>query len=60
VDPNGCALSYAEVLGHCCKCGKELTDPRSRWYGIGPDCEKRNANHIRLVDESKGVFVHGS
>jgi hypothetical protein len=60
VDPNGCGMNYAEVLKHCCKCGKDLTDPRSRWYGIGPDCEKRHEDHIERINESKGVFVHGS
>jgi hypothetical protein len=26
------------LWGHCCRCGKALTDPVSLERGIGPDC----------------------
>lgn len=35
------AIRYAEKLGRCCRCNCELTDRRSRWYGIGPECEQK-------------------
>jgi hypothetical protein len=63
VDPNGTGLAYAMKIGKCCLCGTELTDPRSRWYGVGPDCEKnksRAAVIIRTVEETKGVFRYGA
>lgn len=63
VDQKGCAIAYAEKIGRCCLCGTELTDARSRWYGIGPDCEKkkfRAADIIRIVEETKGPFRYGA
>ena len=61
VDTNGCALAYARKLKHCCRCNTELTDPRSRWYGIGPDCEKKYDGEtlIRIVDETRGPWKPG-
>jgi hypothetical protein len=50
VDPMGAGLAYARELQHCCRCGKALTDIRSRHYGIGPDCEKLWPEHIEYVD----------
>jgi len=62
VDTNGCAIAYAKKLGKCCRCNTELTDARSRWYGIGPDCEKKYGGEdiIRIVDETKGPFKYGN
>lgn len=34
------AVDYGTELGRCCRCGTELTDEESRWYGIGPECTK--------------------
>jgi hypothetical protein len=39
-DYSGSARRYAKELGHCCRCNAELTDERSRRFGIGPECEK--------------------
>lgn len=52
-DPVGCLLRYG-CLGHCCKCNTELTDMRSRHYGIGPECEKKAGSSyiIDLVDQA--------
>lgn len=36
------ALRYAHKLNHCMRCNTELTDDRSRHYGIGPECETKN------------------
>lgn len=59
VDPSGAGIAYGEELGHCMRCGRELTDERSRWYGIGPECEKSNQHIIDLVDDRKGSFRLG-
>lgn len=34
------ALLYSDKLGECCRCGRTLTDERSRALGIGPECVK--------------------
>ena len=41
-DHQGAAMRYAKKLNHCMRCNTELTDPRSRHYGIGPECEQKN------------------
>jgi hypothetical protein len=52
VDHKAAAHRYAMLKGNCCICNKELTDPRSRHYGIGPDCEKTHQYVINEVDSS--------
>jgi hypothetical protein len=52
VDHKAAAHRYAMLKGNCCICNKELTDPRSRHYGIGPDCEKTHQYIINEVDSS--------
>lgn len=44
------SLNYAIELGRCCRCNAELTDERSRWYGIGPECETHRPDIIEAVD----------
>ena len=56
VDPKGAAIQYAEEIGRCMRCNTELTDERSRWYGIGPECEKYWEWAIPQVEERKGPF----
>lgn len=56
-DPYTCKIRYGQEMGTCCNCGKKLTDDRSRWYGIGPECEKDNIEIINEVNNSRGVFV---
>lgn len=60
VDQRGCALAYAEKLGKCMRCGTELTDDRSRWYGIGPECERHWPEIINEIDDTKGRYRPGS
>jgi len=50
-DQRGCLKRYSKELGHCCRCNTELTDERSRHYGIGPECEKHWPDVINEVDE---------
>lgn len=57
VDQRGCAITYAEEIGNCMRCNCELTDERSRWYGIGPECEKHWPDMIALVADRKGYYV---
>lgn len=56
-DPFTTAMKYAEIKKVCCRCGKQLTDARSRYYGIGPECEKHFPEIINMIHELKGVFV---
>lgn len=56
-DPFTSALKYAHIKKVCSRCGKQLTDARSRYYGIGPECEKYWPEIVNLVNETRGVFV---
>lgn len=58
VDPNGAAIEYGRVIGRCMRCRKDLTDQRSRHYGIGPECEKFWPHIIQLVDDVQGPFKY--
>lgn len=55
-DPVSSAINYGRELGCCSSCGKELTDERSRYYSIGPECEKRWPEVIVQVDDQRGPF----
>lgn len=57
INPNDAAFLYGQEIGRCCNCGKQLTDERSRWYGIGPDCEGVRPDIIAYVNEFKGVYA---
>jgi len=39
-DPDGCAARFAAMAARCCRCGRALTDPESKTYGIGPECRR--------------------
>ena len=56
IDYNSASISYGQKIGRCMRCNKELTDERSRWYGIGPECEQVWPHIINLVNDKKGVF----
>lgn len=58
-DPVTSARNYAREKNVCCSCGKELTDGRSIWYGIGPECEKRWPEIINAVDSECGRYWPG-
>lgn len=58
-DPLGAAMTYAHEIEKCCRCNTQLTDDRSRWYGIGPDCEQVWPQVIDRVNEERGVYVPG-
>ena len=55
-DHHGAAQRYGKKLGRCMRCNCELTDDRSRHYGIGPECETKAGWEwaIATVDERKG------
>lgn len=53
------ASTYAWELGQCQICGKKLTDERSRYYGIGPDCEERHAHVIEAIELAFGPYAPG-
>jgi hypothetical protein len=40
--PESWAKLFGIMVGHCCICGKTLTDEDSRAQGIGPECVKKN------------------
>jgi len=58
-DPYTSAMNYAFLHSVCSSCGKKLTDNRSRYYGIGPECEKKWPEIINRVNADKGPF-HGA
>lgn len=39
--PEALATLFGKLVGHCCVCGKTLTDDVSRAIGMGLDCEKK-------------------
>lgn len=55
VDKFNSARRYAQEKGRCCRCHLELTDPRSRWFGIGPVCEPKWAWYVEGVELEKGM-----
>jgi hypothetical protein len=56
VNPLDAAMLYAKELERCARCGVELTDERSRWNCIGPECEKHWPDFLIKVQEEKGVY----
>lgn len=40
-----------EITTHCMKCGKELTNPVSRYFGIGPECGAHGYSHPFATDQ---------
>lgn len=52
-------ILYAQKKGKCCRCGKSLTLERSRYYGIGPECEDGSPEVIEYVNMSRGVYYEG-
>jgi hypothetical protein len=53
------AAFYAFEKNRCQICGKELTDDRSRYYGIGPDCGPRHPVVIEDIDYRFGPWEMG-
>jgi hypothetical protein len=51
-DPQGNAMRYAQLIERCQRCNALLTDERSRYYGIGPECEKLRPWVIERKDEA--------
>lgn len=39
-DPITLGRRFADLTLRCCLCSKPLTDPKSKTYGIGPECRK--------------------
>lgn len=58
-DYRGAARAFARELGRCCRCNTELTDSRSRHYGIGPECETYWPWIIEMVDNEDAVKSGG-
>lgn len=40
-DYKTCGMRYSIMLQRCMRCGKQLTDERSRHYLVGPECETK-------------------
>lgn len=59
VDPINATIRYGAELGRCSRCGRELTDERSRYYSIGPECEKYMPEVIDYIDSKRGMYVPG-
>lgn len=54
-DFHTCARRYAKEKGTCMRCNADLTDSRSRHYGIGPECENYWPWVLEEVDEENGM-----
>jgi hypothetical protein len=54
VDYKACAFKYAEKMHRCFRCNLELTDPRSRHYRVGPECERHVPWAISERDDEVG------
>jgi hypothetical protein len=39
-DPQLAAVRFSHLAIRCCRCGKALTEQRSKTYGIGPECRQ--------------------
>lgn len=48
--------AYGQDAHRCGDCNRELKHPRSKHYGIGPECETKPENQylIEIVDEANG------
>lgn len=57
IDQRAANIKYGREKGMCCRCGKTLTDERSRYYGIGPECEKSWPEIVDEVNENEGEFT---
>ena len=44
-DPEAIATKYGKLTGHCCFCGRNLTDDRSTDVGYGPVCAGKFGLH---------------
>lgn len=53
------ARLYALEKRVCCICGTKLTDERSRYLGIGPECEKSHLDYVTDVELSEGDYYPG-
>lgn len=58
-DQDKARREYARELGACQICNKTLTDERSRYYGCGPECEKRHQYIFEYVDVTEGPYRPG-
>ena len=56
VDPQQAAFDYAVAKSQCSRCGRELTDDRSSYLGIGPECEKHAPEYVTWVQDKKGAY----
>lgn len=55
-DWKGATMLYAEKAKKCGRCNTKLTDPRSRFYGIGPDCEQHWPWWLDEIAGKKGGY----
>lgn len=42
---------YADVIHTCMKCGRVITNPVSRFFGLGPECGGHNYTHPFASDD---------
>ncbi len=58
-DTTTAAMDYGRAMRRCSRCGIVLTDDRSRWFSIGPECEKYWPEIIAMVLDKRGPYVPG-
>ena len=54
------AQVYSERFAECSNCGRELTDDKSRYYGLGSDCITRREDIVSYVNRTRGVWTPGA
>lgn len=60
VEQKKAAILYGQRLEQCCRCGRKLTDSRSRYYGIGSECENTWSWVVSQVNEQRGEYFVGA
>lgn len=58
-DSEYAAITYGREIGRCCRCNAVLTDERSRFYSIGPECEKHWPHILDRVEAERGAYMPG-
>lgn len=58
-DPAKAAAAFAQHSVRCFCCGRNLTDPRSKTLGVGPDCRRKYQlnDHVFIALENPAAAV---
>ncbi|AER26620.1 hypothetical protein GTE7_gp077 [Gordonia phage GTE7] len=59
MDKAGCSDRYGDRYSECVRCGRELTDDKSRYYRLGSECISYRPDLVDYVDNKYGVWTPG-